>query len=279
MNKVKIGLSIGKGFGLSEREMIEMLADIGYSAVSPSWYEGIDLEEICNTARSRDIILQSLHAPFQKAADMWGADSKKSDCAVEELYKSIEACRQYGIPVVVIHTWIGFEYTFGETKYGFSNFGRVVERAREYGVKVAFENTEGDEYLFALMEHFAEDGSVGFCWDSGHEMCYNRSTDLLSHFGDRLIMTHLNDNLGISSADGMLTWLDDLHLLPFDGIVDWENAADRLKKSKAQEILNLELCLTSKPGRNENDKYSRIPIRQYLAEAYENAQRIAQMYF
>lgn len=44
---------------------------------------------------------------------------------------------------------------------------------------------------------------------------------MLDKYGDRLIATHLNDNLGVSDFDGKVTWTDDLHLLPFDGIIDW----------------------------------------------------------
>ena len=83
--------------------------------------------------------------------------------------------------------------------------------AKERGVKVAFENTEGEEYLEALMDNFKDDDTVGFCWDTGHEMCYNHSQDMLAKYGDRLIATHINDNLGISDYDGKITWLDDLH--------------------------------------------------------------------
>lgn len=47
-------------------------------------------------------------------------------------------------------------------------------------------------------------------------------------YGDKLIGTHLNDNLGIKDFTGKITWLDDLHLLPFDGIADWDSIVQRL---------------------------------------------------
>ena len=137
---------------------------------------------------------------------------------------------------------------------------------------------EGEEYLFALMEHFKNTDTVGFCWDSGHEMCYNHSQDLLSKLGDRLIMTHINDNLGISRFDGKTFWTDDLHLLPFDGIADWDYNVDRLKKSRPLEILNFELNIKSKPNRHENDIYAQMDIEQYFTEAYKRACKIAYKY-
>lgn len=140
------------------------------------------------------------------------------------------------------------------------------------------ENTEGIEYLWALMEHFKNDETVGFCWDSGHEMCYNYSEDLLARLGDRLIMTHLNDNLGISRFDGKIFWTDDLHLLPYDGIADWDYNVDRLRKSRRMPILNFELNIKSKPGRHDNDIYEAMTLEEYFTEAYKRACRIAYRY-
>ena len=96
--------------------------------------------------------------------------------------------------------------------------------------------------------------------------------------GDRLMMTHLNDNLGISRFDGTTYWTDDLHLLPFDGIADWSENVQRLKHAAPQEYLNFELTTASKPDRHENDVYAALPPEVYLAEAYKRACRIAWQY-
>jgi len=119
---------------------------------------------------------------------------------------------------------------------------------------------------------------VGFCWDSGHELCYNHSQDLLRQLGDRLLVTHLNDNLGISRFDGKTYWTDDLHLLPYDGIADWDNNIARLRASRKLDVLNFELSITSKPGRRDNDLYGQMPLERYYTEAYKRACRIAQRY-
>ena len=129
-----------------------------------------------------------------------------------------------------------------------------------------------------LMEHFKGNDVVGFCWDSGHELCYNHSQDLLAKLGDRLLITHLNDNLGISRFDGKVFWTDDLHLLPFDGIADWDDNIRRLAKAQPLDILNFELGIYSKPGRHENDIYTQMSLEQYFTEAYKRACRIAYKY-
>lgn len=278
MWKQKIGISIGNNYKIPTVDVIEMIGRIGFDAISPEWSKNVNLADLVEVARNCGLAIQSLHAPFGKAADMWSEDPEAAAIAKEELLEALEDCHRLEIPVMVVHTWIGFGYTFHATESGLQNYSEVVEQAGKYGVKIAFENTEGEEYLFTLMEHFKGNDTVGFCWDSGHEMCYNQSQDLLKEFGDRLIMTHLNDNLGVSRFDGKTYWTDDLHLLPYDGIADWDYNIERLKNSKKLEILNFELNITSKPDRHENDIYSQMSLELYFTEAYKRACKIAYRY-
>ena len=221
MWRKKLGFSIGQSFGMSIPEAVQLVKASGFDALSPEWKpDGSHLEYIA-AAKECGLVLQSLHAPFLKAKDMWGLDAEKGSEAVEELLRCLRDCAEHGIPVMVVHAFIGFN-DHEPTPQGLVRYGQVVDAAGSCGVRIAFENTEGEEYLYALMEHFEGNDTVGFCWDSGHEMCYNHFQDLLARFGDRLLMTHLNDNLGIRDFDGNITWLDDLHLLPFDGVTDWE---------------------------------------------------------
>ena len=223
-------------------------------------------------------MIHAVHAPFTKSADMWRENEEKAEIAVAELLEVLSDCAKYGAPIMVCHPWIGFNYSDVPGEPGFSRYARVIERAKELNIKVAIENTEGEEFLFALMERFKNDDTVGFCWDSGHEACYNHSKDLLGMYGDRLLVTHLNDNLGISRFDGVTFWTDDLHLLPYDGIIDWDHCISKLKACPPLEIINFELNKGSKPSRHDNDIYTAMSAEVYLAEAYKRACKIAFRY-
>ena len=275
MWKQKIGISIGNAYAIPTTEVVKLVARTGFEAISPAWKQGIDLTDVIDTARDCGLAIQSIHGPFHGAAALWSEDAAVSGPAIAELLEALEDCRKFRIPVMVMHTWIGFEYSQVPNETGLRNYGILVAKAKEYGVRIAFENTEGEEFLFALMDHFQNDDTVGFCWDSGHEMCYSYGKDLLKLLGHRLIMTHLNDNLGVSRFDGKTYWTDDLHLLPYDGIGDWDILVQRLQKSRKLEYLNFELNITSKPNRHENDVYAQMPLEQYFAEAYKRACRIA----
>lgn len=278
MYKQKIGISIGNNYSIPTLEVVKMLKTIGFDAISPEWKEGEDFVELIEKAREYGLMIQSLHAPFGNAANMWSPDEKIGNPAKEELLKALDTCKACSIPIMVVHAWIGFEYEFDASKLYFQNFDELIAKAGEYGITIAFENVEGEEYLFALMERYRANNTVGFCWDSGHEMCYNHSQDLLDKYGDRLVMTHLNDNLGISRFDGTTFWTDDLHLLPYDGVADWDYNIERLKKSKHMDILNFELGIVSKPNRHENDMYSQMGLELYFTEAYKRGCKIAYRY-
>lgn len=278
MYKQKIGISVGDGYGAPIEDVLRIIKNAGFDAISPTWREPTALEDLAFCAKELGLLLQSLHAPFRIAADMWSREESVSVPALEELKASLDACVKYEIPVLVVHTWIGFGYTFDGSDLCYESFDELVRYAKARGVKIAFENTEGIEYLSSLMTRYEGDDTVGFCWDSGHEMCYNYSEDMLARYGDRLLMTHLNDNLGISRFDGEIFWTDDLHLLPYDGVADWDNNVERLRKARPILALNFELNISSKPNRHENDAYEQMPLTSYFAEAYKRACRIAYRY-
>jgi sugar phosphate isomerase/epimerase len=278
MKKTKLGISVSNRYGVTYAEQVELLARIGFDAVSPTWQKDGSHGEIIEAARACGLDVHFMHARFGLVASMWSADEEKWMAALETQLCSLEDCRRYGIPIMVAHTWIGFGDEVGDVEAGLKHYDILVERAKAYGVQIAFENTEGLPYLEALMEHYRGNDTVGFCWDSGHEMCYNGSEDLLERFGDRLYVTHLNDNLGVSDPNGKIYWTDDLHLLPEDGILDWEDAAVRLRRARKLDVLNFELKRDSIPGRHENDPYERMTLEEYFTEAYRRAGRIAELY-
>ncbi len=275
MWKQKLCLSANLTCGLSTAEQIKLFHKTGFEGFFTEWKPGTPVEEYAALAKELGMIYQSIHAPFNKSDDMWHGDDALAEIAINELIECVNVCAENGVEIMIAHTYIGFDDNRTPNEKGLERYAKVVREAERLGVKIAFENTEGEEYLAALMEHFKDNKNVGFCWDSGHEMCYNRSADLLALYGDRLIATHLNDNLGIKDSGGRIFWHDDLHLLPFDGIADWDNIANRLDKCGFDGIMTFELNLNSKPDRHENDVYRRMPIEEYVAEAYKRACRVA----
>ena len=275
----RFGFSLQDSYTLPMPQIIDFLADAGFCAVSPVWQHNGDLEAIVRHAQMHGMTVQSLHGPLRGMPTMWGTDRDAARPLLQDLMQSATDCAKFEIPLLVVHPWNGVNYTFCREQLCFDHFDALVKHAENAGIRIAFENLEGPEFLGELMNRYAGSSTVGFCWDSGHEMCFAPGWDFLSLYGERLIMTHLNDNLGVTDPSGKLQGTDDLHLLPGHGIVDWENAVRRLKAAKSQEILNFELKIRPKGDRCKLDLYSRIPLRQYFQEAYDRACAIAKDYF
>lgn len=275
MWKQKICIALGEQFGTEYKKQLELIKKIGFDGFFVGWNEKMNTAEIKKDADELGLIFQSIHAPYHKSADMW-TKGEKAEIAVKELLNCLHACLENSVPIMVCHAFIGFE-DHSPNENGVENFGILVKEAQKCGVKIAFENTEGEEYLAYLMDAFKNHENVGFCWDTGHEMCYNHSKDMMSLYGDRIFCTHLNDNLGIRDFEGNITWIDDLHLLPFDGIADWNGITAKLNKYGFNDVLTFELNKYSKPDRHENDPYSQLSLEQYLTQAYIRACRVAKL--
>ena len=277
MWKQKIGISIGtKKNTMPFDELFTMVKKTGFDAVSPSWFPDVDIESIINTARECGLEVEAVHGPYRGAASLWSRDESLSTPAKEELIKALEDCARCKVAIMVTHVWIGFgDNGFDENNLYFDNYDEIVATAERLGVKLALENTEGEEYLGALMERYKDNPWVGYCWDSGHDHCYPHQLDFLECFGHRLIMTHLHDNFG---TRGIPTTLDDLHLLPGDGNICWEQAMERLKNLPRQRILNFELKKLCKSTDPADRLYAQLTTEDYFRLAAQRARQIADLY-
>ncbi len=264
----KLGLA-PVGNKLSVTENLRLIAAAGFEATFTSWSPA-KTEEWANTAAKCGLFLQSIHSPFSgdcRVSQLW-EEGEAGRAVAGRLIECVTDCARFDIPVMVIHPFIGFK-DHTPTQVGLDNYARVVEIANKLGVTLGFENVEGEEYLAALMKKFWHEPCCGFCFDTGHELCYNGGKDMLALYGDKLCHTHFNDNLGV--YDPSLTWENDLHLVMGDGIADFKNVMTRIEKTPYRGPLNCELTLKSKPGRCDHDKYVAMGIEGFYAYAFERA--------
>lgn len=276
MPERKLCLGMNRQFGDDEKQ-IYLIRDAGYNEIFLDFENRGKLAALVKTATKAGLPVQSVHAPFRGCRALWENAEDAANKALAEITDCIYACAENYVPIMVSHVFIGFNIPPIPKEKGLQRYFTLIKEAETCGVKIAFENTEGEEYLEEIFNNFRDMEAVGFCWDSGHEMCYNRSEDMLRKYGKKLLCTHINDNLGIRDINGEITWLDDLHLLPFDGIADWEYNAKRLIRENYTGTLTFELNTSSKPERHENDIYAAMPIEMYLAESYKRACRFERL--
>ena len=269
-------ISIVRG-GPSPEEQLPVLKKTGWDGVFFPWTgQGTD-HILASKIQAEGLVLQSVHAPYDRADKLWKSDDE-GEAEVARQIRCIRDTALWGCGLVVMHAVVGMERiapTDRERECGFENFLKIFDAAASAGTIVAMENTEGEQYLDALIQHFRGHPGLGFCIDTGHEICYDHSHDLIGKYADCLVCTHLNDNLGMSGEK--ITWLDDLHLLPFDGAADWENIIARLNAAGYRGDITLEVKLESREGRHEHDAYRAMPFAEYAALALERARQIGEM--
>ena len=275
---VQIGFSLQAKYTLPMEQVMGLLHESGFSAVSPVWSPELPMEEIVTAAQKYSMRIQSLHAPRTPVSALWNPKDSVSDSLIMRFTDCIDACARFHVPIMVVHGWQGVNYVFQEEPLDFSAFDRIVDHAEQNHVSIAFENLEGEEYLEALLTRYRDRSHIGFCWDSGHDHCYPHQTDFLRTYGKRLIMTHLNDNRGLRNEDGTPSTKDDLHFLPYDGAIQWEQAIGRLKDLPRQEILNFELKKRASSSAPEDLIYESLSDEQYFSLAGKRARQIADLY-
>lgn len=114
---------------------------------------------------------------------------------------------------------------------GLERIKKIVNYAKELNVKVAFENTKIKGYLEYVLGNIKDD-NVGICFDAGHCHVHFNDEFNFEFFKDRIFAVHLHDN----------DKSDDLHLLPFDGTIDWKNVIEKLKECNYNGPITLEIC-------------------------------------
>ena len=154
--------------GVSPADMVPLVKAAGFDGCffDATGKHG-DIRDVVPAIRREGLIFQSVHAPYGKMNRMW-EPGEEGDLALAELISCVEDTARFDVPLTVVHAFIGF----GEehpNDLGVERYCKLVRRAEEVGVRVAFENTEGESYLEAVCREAYASPYAGFCIDVGHE--------------------------------------------------------------------------------------------------------------
>ena len=255
----RIGINHGCVKGISDEEFVEMISSLGFESTFSGVMADVEKQSrFSNLLAKKNIAYDTLHAPFSHINDIW-LSGEKGDRMLGELKETIDRCSLVGAKIAIIHL------SSGETPPPMSDIGRgrflsLVEYAKKKGIKPAFENQRKLANLAWMMEEFAGDDGIGFCWDAGHEGCFTPGKQFMPLFGDRLCALHLHDNRGIYNADD--------HMLPLDGNLDFARVTKQIKASGYQGTMMLEVF------RESSDFYSSYTPLAYLTRAAEAAREL-----
>lgn len=271
--KKAINLTVLAGRGISQQEAIVPIAEAGFDGCFWVAQPEVSTKCIAASVRAAGLDIPFIHAPVKKIDTVWVAGEEGRQ-RMHDLIYWLQQCADAQIPCMVCHVWTKFA-PVEPNPVGIDRFSELLRLAERLGIQVAFENAEIGKFMTAIRTHLWSSPAAGFCYDSGHELCYNGGVDQLAEFGDKLLCVHLNDNMGQLGTE--LTSADDSHMMPFDGKVDWDSVARRLKACNYHGDLTLEIKMANKPGRHTHDRYDSLSPREILALARRKAEQFEKM--
>ena len=188
---------------------------------------------------------------------MW-KECDEGNKLVENYKKDIKICKQNNIPMVVMHL-TSKKVAPNYNEIGLERIREIVNYAKELDIKVAFENTKIKGYLEYVIQNLDND-NVGICYDAGH--CHVHFNDEFPYemFKNKIFAVHLHDN----------DKSDDLHLLPFDGTIDWEKVIKKLRDCNYEGPITLEPCY--------RHDYLNLTLDEFYKKAYEVGKKISNMF-
>lgn len=241
-------------------QTIEAIKNAGFKNVFVQWYDKnweysqIEQVEMCKKLGFNIIFA---HLGYRNINSIW-EEGEIGDKEVERYKKDIKDCHENGIPMVIMHlTHKDKAPMYGEV--GLNRIRKIVEYAKEMNMKVAFENTKIKGYLEYVIENIKDD-NVGICFDAGHYHVHFDDEFNFELFKNRIFAVHLHDN----------DKSDDLHLLPFDGTINWEYIINKLKECNYNGPITMELCYKY--------DYLNMPLDSFYKKGYEVGIKLQEMF-
>ena len=188
------------------------------------------MQQVAALSQEVNLPITQSHAPFYNALE---PESKKAPLWEQMIPRAIEASGMAKVPWIVMHpgTYPDDAPDFRESKRrNYEYFMPYLELADRFGCGIAIENMPDitqkrfcckAEELCALVDAF-NNPLVGCCWDTGHGMISGDDQyEALTLLGHRVKALHIDDNYGTAR---------DVHLLPYEGLIDWSKVLRALRE-------------------------------------------------
>lgn len=199
------------------------------------------------------LTLNSLHAPITASLvdGVWGdqysiafADETRRQRTLTEAEAALNVARTIPYKFLVVHLGVpGTEAPGDNARDGARRSLEELHRlADAVGVRLALEvipnALSAPGTLVRLIEEDLELGNIGICLDTGHACLMGDPIEAIETCSGHLVTTHLHDNQGRS----------DDHLVPFEGVINWEAAVLALQKIGYDGAWMFEVANTGSAG-------------------------------
>ena len=223
------------------------------------------LDEMSKEFKRNNIKVVSMHMP-RNGVDISLIEEYDRVWSIREVEKTALALLRLGGEILVVHpgSKIKDEKTRkARREKSEQSLEEILKFCEHWGIKIALENTlpgkTGDNILeiLEIVKKF-DSKSLGIRLDTGHcnitANLYNHSgvVECLPEIKDYLCHLHIHDNLGI----------EDEHILPFKGNINWREFISVLKKIKYKGFFMMEI------RKNANNKNKEREVIKNIKNIY-----------
>lgn len=217
---------------VSVQQTIQAIKNAGFDGVFLQWYNKdseFSQEEQLKLCRKLGLEIEFVHLGYKGINNIW-LEGEDGEVLVQSYLKDLDACKLNNINMVVMHL-TSKSIAPEPSLIGVNRIQKIVDYAEKLNIKIAFENTKIWGYLEYIFNYIKNE-NAGVCFDAGHCHFHFNNKFSWDNFNNKIFAVHLHDN----------NKTDDLHLLPFDGTINWEELASNLKKANYKGPITLESC-------------------------------------
>lgn len=263
MNR-KLGIDNHCFCEVSPIDALDLIKDAGFDCFFDTMRPLDEMFAIKDRGEKLGLEFEFIHAPFKGINSLLAPGM-----GYLELYLKLKECIDYAAAIdvrtIILHVSSGWNPP-ELSDIGLSRFDSLVEYAYTKGVTIAFENLRMVGNLAYLADRYENTPNVKFCYDIGHEHCYTKYVCMMDIFRERMVATHIHDNYGRGHDR---TGSPDIHLLPFDGNIDYTKVMRKLDEYNYTGSLMLEVFQGS------TIEYRNMSPEDFIATAYDRIKRIS----
>ena len=242
---IRQGLEFYARHGLEAAEISTKLFDLG----GDGWRR--QAEDAAEAVKNSSVRFATAHLPFLGAGIL--GDEAYMAVFDQRMRDAIDVAACLGVDYAVLHPNAP---TFLEKDFDrraqfdsvMAHLSPYVEYANRAGLSLVVENMRiihGNRRMHRYCQYpdelceVADALGIGVCWDFGHANISGvKQSEGLAYVGKRLRTVHVNDNSGV----------DDDHVVPFTGTVDWRDAMHGLQLAGYEGSFNYEINTKKLPA-------------------------------
>lgn len=241
---------------VTPQQTIYSIKEAGFNGVFIQWYNKdwcFSQEEQLKLCRKLGLEIPFVHLGYKGINNIW-VEGDEGDNLVKSYINDLNIFSKNNIEMVVMHLTSKGE-AFKPNLMGIKRLQQIVDHAEKLCIKIAFENTKIMGFLEYVLNHI-NNKNVGICFDSGHYHVHFDDKFNWEIFKNKIFAVHLHDN----------DKSDDLHLLPFDGTINWNDLVNKLKKANYKGPVTLESCYSY--------EYLKMPLEEFYKLSLQRAKQL-----